>query len=104
MFRKFAGILILLVFAFGLIPGDYWRVLHHHKHYKAEHLHEGVKVTEKHKICHSETHLFDYTGIQEFYCRIQTEIVYLFIQNTEKHLPHPSFLNLYLRAPPGCLS
>lgn len=101
MKKNVVGVIMLMVFTFGLIPGDYWKLLHHHKHYKVE-LSSQLTLSTKHKTCVSEQHLYDYTGSPEYIIETQWSSFQKVTLLNERHLPHPSFLNLNLRAPPAC--
>lgn len=96
---RLTAIFILLVFAFGLIPGDYWRMLHPHEHGKQ--ITGVVAISKPQKICASETHLFDYTKVLPIYIVFQVQFIQTIHVALEIHLPHPSFLNISLRAPPA---
>lgn len=100
MSKRFIGAIILVVFAFGLIPGEYWKVLHHHKHHAVAHSH-SVGFYEKHKSCTNESHLYDYIPVQEIIKHSRIDLIQSFSFGIENHLPHPAFLNVLLRAPPS---
>ena len=99
MYKRVSGIIILIVFTFGLIPGDYWNLLHTHKHFKVEST-SGITFSEKHRTCVSEKHLYDYTETPEYFISIHYSFLHNISTEGVRHLPHPSFLNLSLRAPP----
>lgn len=90
---------ILLVFTMGLVPGDYWKLLHHHKHPKFLQT-EGAVLSGKQITCVSISHLYDFTGPRKLYNIIESIIIQPCSFPEEKHAPHPSFLNILLRAPP----
>lgn len=92
-----------MVFVFGLIPGEYWKVLHHHQHYPVAHSHK-LNFSEKHKTCTNSAHLYDYIPVQELIKQTRTDQIQSLLAGTENHFPHPAFLNGFLRAPPAFLS
>lgn len=100
MKRGLTALIILFVFTFGLIPGEYWRLLHPHEHGKPVHT-KGVTISYPQKICPSKTHLFDYTKVVPIYVTVQVQLIQTINVSLEIHLPHPSFLNISLRAPPA---
>lgn len=100
--RKLAAVLILIVFTFGLVPGDYWIKLHTHQHGHKIHT-DGVTYTKAQKVCTSLTHLYDYTKELSFEGIFEVSYFQIIALQSEKHLPHPSFLNVPLRAPPSVI-
>lgn len=98
--RKLAAIIILIVFTFGLVPGDYWIKLHPHHHGQKIHT-EGVTISKTQKVCTSQTHLYDYTKGLSFQGIFEISYFQIITLQSEKHFPHPSFLNIPLRAPPS---
>jgi hypothetical protein len=98
--RKYAAIIILIVFTFGLVPGEYWIKLHPHHHDQQSHL-AGVTISKTAKICTSQTHLYDYTKELSFEGIFEVSYFQIITLPYEKHFPHPSFLNIPLRAPPS---
>jgi len=93
------AVVILLIFIMGLIPGEYWKLLHNHKHHKIIHS-EGVVFSNKQITCVSISHLYDFTAPRKLYNIIESIIIQSCSFPDENHSPHPSFLNILLRAPP----
>jgi hypothetical protein len=99
MRRKLVSAFTLIIFVFGLIPGEYWKILHHHHHYSVVHSHK-LTFSEKHKTCTNDSHLYDYIPTSEVIKQTVTDQILVLLTGTVKHLPHSSFLNNFLRAPP----
>jgi hypothetical protein len=103
MVKRLKSILLLIIFLLGLVPGEYWILLHQHKHGKISRT-ETVSIHKPVRVCESQTHLYDFIKGSIYFDSSTVAFIQIVIAIPTRHFPHPSFLNNPLRAPPGVKS